>query len=353
MEDPNANWGPEPNFNLNLNVPSLRSETPKLLRGGQRKDNVNKAAGKPGAQSLLPPDASTSPGDRDDPSRQRSRIPALANNRTEQKLKSPNPKRSSALSPKTQSDVAMSPKPDQTKQTSRHQTSESNLKPPRTPEPTTKTTNRTTHHREDGDKAMNLETKSPKMLHLPVTVQEPTNQSPTITLRPTGLNLEDQGAELAPLGIKSPSPKPCTQRRTCRTRTSSTSRTHLESKDSKPDAKATTSPNCRTAKGSRESLDSSSASRTSSGSKDGLDSKAASMSKARSKSGIGPKDKTEVKVSKSSTAVKSAAGSTPETASEHNTGPKTVSISSSSSSLSSSQAFSPTLGPGSTPGKSL
>ncbi|XP_076581072.1 uncharacterized protein LOC143317037 [Chaetodon auriga] len=245
--DPNANCRAEPNFNLNLNLasprtPRLTTETPKL-HGGNKKDNGNKGGGRSGAKGTVTTETGKSSssltttvmslGDRDDSSRQKSKIPALSrsptteassHSRGEQRLKSPNPKHNPTLSPKTHthSNTATSPKPHRMEQTmiaSSPRTTErvktqvpraesasvSNSKPhiALTTEPTTKTTNKVTfglkmqtNRKEDGGKEISLETQSPKTLNLPVSprvqnrkgdsnVVSPKlpNQTPTMTAR--------------------------------------------------------------------------------------------------------------------------------------------------------------------------
>ncbi len=211
---PNAKWGAEPNFNLNLNLASPRN--PRVatessnLHGGIKKDNGNKGGRKSEARVAVSMEtgmsASTlatpvrSPGERNDLLGQKSKIPAmsrsltteaLANSRGEQRLKSPNLNHAPALSPKlhTPSKIMASPKPlwEQTTIARSPRTTEkfkdqelrnesasiSDLKPltTRTTEVTTKATNKMTgslrlqtNRKEDGEK----ETQSPKMLDLQV-----------------------------------------------------------------------------------------------------------------------------------------------------------------------------------------
>ncbi|XP_030018281.1 uncharacterized protein LOC115438658 isoform X2 [Sphaeramia orbicularis] len=130
----NAYWGTEPNFNLNLNL--MSPSNPRSLleatkqHGGSRKDG-NKKSGKSGVKGAAETSKFTdicatpglSSGEKEDPPQQRSRIPGLShsltvNTKGEQRLKSPNPKHTSTLSPKMQSHNMMAgPKPQQLDQT--------------------------------------------------------------------------------------------------------------------------------------------------------------------------------------------------------------------------------------------
>ncbi|XP_045919959.1 G protein-regulated inducer of neurite outgrowth 1 [Micropterus dolomieu] len=87
-----ANWGAEPNFNLNLNLASPRNphsatETSKL-HGGNKKHNGNKGGGKPGSKGAVSMETDKSAStlttsvERDDPSKQKSKIPALSRSPT-------------------------------------------------------------------------------------------------------------------------------------------------------------------------------------------------------------------------------------------------------------------------------
>ncbi|KAI3375507.1 hypothetical protein L3Q82_003837 [Scortum barcoo] len=214
--DPNANGWAEPNFNLNLNLtlprtPHPATETSKL-HGGNKKDNGNKGGGKPGAKGPVIMEAGKSastlatpvmsPRERHDPSRQKSKIPALSRSQTaevsvnrggEQRLKSPNVKHTPTLSPRIHN-MAASPKPQRVEQTliaSSPGTNESvkaqvlrtesasfsNLNPhvALTTELTTKTTNKMkvslkmqTNKKEESGKEISPPTQSPKPLHLPL-----------------------------------------------------------------------------------------------------------------------------------------------------------------------------------------
>lgn len=237
--DPNANWGTEPNFNLNLNLTSSSNPRPPIetskVHGGTKKDEGNKGGGKSGVKVAVNTEtgkwSSTvktslmSPGEKDDPSRQKSKIPALSrsptaeksvNSRGEQKLKSPNPKHTPTLSPKTHAhnNMAGSPKPHQQEQTTiasspttaerlKTHRAESVLNPKQhiaqTNEMTTKSLNKVTRQRiqsnrkEDGGRESSLKTQSPQTLHVPVnpnihsqkrdtniTSPKPANRTPTL-----------------------------------------------------------------------------------------------------------------------------------------------------------------------------
>ncbi|CAJ1085737.1 G protein-regulated inducer of neurite outgrowth 3 [Xyrichtys novacula] len=228
---PNANWGTEPNFNLNLNLTSPSNPRPVIdtlnLQGGNKKDNGSKGVVKAGLRAAATTDTGKStstlttpvmsPGERDDPMRQKSKIPALArspkaesvNSRGDQRLKSPNPKRTPTQSPKinTNSKEEASPKPQRVEQTvtarsprmtERVKTQalcESSSIPNPKPntslpaEHTTKTTSKITvslkmqpNKKEDVGKEVSFE--SPKMLHLPVSPKVQTQKGDSNVISP-------------------------------------------------------------------------------------------------------------------------------------------------------------------------
>lgn len=379
LANPNANWGAEPNFNLNLNLTSPRTPRPATetskLHGGNKKDNGIKGGGKPEAKGAVTTEtgksASTlatpvmSPRERDDPSRQKSRIPALSptaeasvNRGGEQRLKSPNPKHTPTLSPKTHN-MAASPKPQWAEQTliagsSRttervkaqvlraESASVSNLNPHIAL--TTKTTNKITvglrmqtNRKEDGGKEISLETQLPKTLHLPVSprvhnqkgdsnVISPklATRTPTVTAKipkpdqpksneqtrhdsrthssgtpPVGPKTQNQRGEMALLSTKTPqpsslSPKPSTQRKASGTKNTNSSGSK-ENLDSKDSS------------GSKTSSKSNSNSKATTVTKDSLD-KTGSDSKAgpNTKTTMGSKDSLD---SKNGSASKTSWGS--------------------------------------------
>lgn len=238
-KDPNANWGTEPNFNLNLNLTSSRNPCPvtetSKRHGGTKKDEGNKGSGKSAVKVAVIKEtgkwATTvkttlmSQGEKDDPSRQKSKIPALSrsptaerpvNSRGEQRLKSPNPKHTPTLSPKTHthSSMAASPKPNRLGQTTTASslTTAEGLKTqraepasilnrkPQTNDMTAKSINKVmsqkiqSGRKEDGGRESILKTQSPQTRHAPVnpnvhsqkgdtkiTSPKPTNQTPTLT----------------------------------------------------------------------------------------------------------------------------------------------------------------------------
>ncbi|XP_028986158.2 G protein-regulated inducer of neurite outgrowth 1 [Betta splendens] len=200
---PNANWGMEPNFNLNLNQTSPRNprpttEAPKL-HGGTRK-----AGGKSGVKVTVNTEmdkwSSTvkttllSPGEKDNPSQHKNRIPASArsptaerplNSRVEQKLKPPNPKHPT-ISTKvpTHSSVAVSPKPQRQEQTANSPTPAERRKTHAADftvnklqtTPINEKTSKTVHkpdqklqpnRKEDSKRESSLKTVSPITLHVP------------------------------------------------------------------------------------------------------------------------------------------------------------------------------------------
>ncbi|XP_068443916.1 uncharacterized protein gprin3a isoform X2 [Clinocottus analis] len=342
--DPNANWGVEPNFNLNLTLtapsnPRPAADTSKP-HGAKNKDDGNKGGGAKGAS--VPTTPVTSPGESNDPWRLKSKIPTVSlsptteapvNSRGEQWLKSPSPKLTSTLGTKTHGNATASPKPRRVEQTTaagpgvKPQVQEpagvSNPKPhgAPTPGPTTKTTNKMavcpkvpTHRKDVG-----LDTESPKTLHLPVSLnvhnpkgdarvispklanrtsttstktpkQDPgsTRQDSRTPSSDTAPKSPNQRAEAALLSAKTPrtsslSPKPSTQRTASatRTRNASGSKEKLNSKDSSA------------ASGSKTSSKSSSSSKA----VDSLDSKNGSAFKvgSNSKTPMGSKDSLDSK----------------------------------------------------------
>ncbi|XP_032366409.1 mucin-5AC isoform X2 [Etheostoma spectabile] len=391
--DPNANWGAEPNFNLNLTLtspsnPRPATETSKL-HGATRKDHGNKRGGARGAVTTETGKSAsalgtrvTSPREREDPSRPKSKIlalsrsptaEALVNSEDEHRLKLPNPNRAPSLGPTSHahSGMAASPKPQVTIGSSPRTTERvktvSNPKP--YVAPTTKTTNKITvspkgisYHDQKGD--LNV-----------------TNQTPTITAKSqkpdpasTRHELGTHSSEMPPVGPKSPNQraatavhsaktpepsslnaKPSTQRKASGTRSSSASgsKENLDGKDSSVSSgskttsksslvsKATTkdsldsktSSNSRTAMGSKDSLSSKSGSASKTSSRDSLDSKTGSNSKAspNCRSGMGSRDsldsKTamEIKASKTSPDSKTVVGSKSGVGSKDNLDPKTQS----------------------------
>ncbi|XP_070785521.1 serine-rich adhesin for platelets [Enoplosus armatus] len=273
--DPNANWGAEPNFNLNLTLVSPRTprsatETPRL-HGANKKDNGNKGGGKPGVKGAVTTETGksvstltttvVSPGERDDPLRQKSKIPALSrsptaeaslNSRGEQRLKSPNPKHTTTLSPKTHthSNMAASPKPHRVEQTliaSSPKTTErvktqvpradsasvSNPKPRNaqttepTTEPTTKTTNKITvspkvqtNRKEDSGKEIGLDSHSPKTLPLPVSQRVHNQKGDSNVISPKLAN------RTPTMTAKTPKPDPASMTTKSNEQTRHDTRTH-------------------------------------------------------------------------------------------------------------------------------
>uniref|UniRef100_A0A3B4WAH8 G protein-regulated inducer of neurite outgrowth C-terminal domain-containing protein n=1 Tax=Seriola lalandi dorsalis TaxID=1841481 RepID=A0A3B4WAH8_SERLL len=369
---PNANWGAEPNFNLNLNLTSPSNPRPAAetlkLHGGNKKSNGDKGSGKHGTKEVaiaatgkstsIVTTTQTSPGERDDPSQQKSRIPALCrsqtaeasvNSRGDQRLKSPNPKHTSTLSPKTntRSNMAASPKPcrvDQTASATSPRMTEkvktqtlgvesasiSNTRPHPglTTKIATETTNKITvslkmqmNRREDGGNEINIETRSPKTLPVSpkgdsnivspklvsrtptVTTQTQKQDTASTTTKSSERASHDSKAESALLSAKtlqlsSVSPKPSAQRRATGTKNSnmSGSKEYLDGKDSSAGS------------GSKTSSKSSSNSKATTMTKDSLDSKIGTDSKASpdTKSTMWSRDSLD---SKSHSASKTSLGS--------------------------------------------
>lgn len=388
--DPNANWGTEPNFNLSLSLtpasnPHRATET-STLHGGNKKDDKNKGGGKPGAKGAVTTETGKSantlttpvmsPGERDDPSRQKSKIPALArspttealvNSRGEQRLKSPNPKHTPTLSPKTHthSNMAASPKPHRVEQTTiassprttdrvKTQVLRGESASVSSPKPhgalTTKTTNKIavgqkmqTNRKEDGGKEIIDETQSPKMLHLPVSprvrnqkgdlnVISPklASRTPTMTAKnqkpdptsmksneqnrhdsrthssetpPAGPKSQNQGAEMALLSTKTPQPSSVNYKTSTQKKPSGTRNGNASGFKETLDSKDSS-----VGSGYKTSSKASPNFKTAMGSKDTLDSKSGSSSK----NSFGSKDSLDSKTgtnSKASPSPKSGTGS--------------------------------------------
>ncbi|XP_035849586.1 mucin-5AC-like [Sander lucioperca] len=356
--DPNANWGAEPNFNLNLtrtspSNPRQATETSKL-HGANKKDHGNKGGGAKGAVTTeTGKSASTlmthvmSPRERDDPSRPKSKTSALSrsptaealvNSKDEQRLKSPNPNRTPSISQKSHaySNMAASPKPQVTigsspRTTERVKTQVQRAVPASVSNPiphvalttglTTKTTNKLTVSPkvQTHGKVISLETQSPKMQHIHVSPNghdqkgdlNVTNQTPTITAKPqkpdpasTRHDLGTHSSEMPPVGPKSPNQRAEMAQLSAKTPQPSS----LSAKPS-TQRKASGTRNSN-ASGSKDNLDGkdssiSSGSKTSSKSssnskattKDSMDSKTLSDSKAspNSKTAMGSKDSLDSK----------------------------------------------------------
>ncbi|XP_044039772.1 G protein-regulated inducer of neurite outgrowth 1-like [Siniperca chuatsi] len=361
--DPNANLGVEPNFNLNFNLASPRnprSATKTLkLHGGNKKDDGNKGGGKPGAEGAVTTETGKSASiltttvEKDDLSRQKSKIPSLSrsptaeasvNSRGEQRLKSPNPKHTPTLIPKTHthSNVAANPKPHRVEQTtiasSPRTTERVKTQVPRvesasvanpkrhialTTELTKKTTNKITvslkmqrNRREDDGKEISLETQSPKMLHLPVSPSVPNqkgdsnvispklaNRTPTMTAKtqkPDPSSMTTKSNEQTRHDSRTPSSETPTvgsksQNERAEMALLSTKTPQLSSRSPKPSTHRETSGTRNSnAPGSKENLDSKDSS-VGSGSK--TSSKSSSNSKATTKDSLDSKTGSDSKAS--------------------------------------------------------
>ncbi|XP_067435450.1 G protein-regulated inducer of neurite outgrowth 3 [Thunnus thynnus] len=368
--DPNANRGAEPNFNLNLNLTS--PSNPRLkLHGGNKKDNGSKLVGKPGVKGAVTMEtdksASTlkttvmSPGERDDPSRQKSKIPALSrsltaeasvNSRGEQRLKSPNPTLI-MTSPKPlrveQTTITSNPRTTERVKTQILRSESANILNPKPhtavmTEPTTKTTSKITVSLKMQTNRKEDVTQSPQTLHPPVgpTVHSQKGDlhviSPKLANRTSTINSkapksepasttaklneqtrhdsrthssemssvgpksQNQKAESALLSTKtiqpsSLSPNPSTQRK-ARTSNMSGSKENFESKDLSTSSGSKSSSNSKAKTMSTDSLDAKTGSRMDS--RDSLDSKMG----MGSKSGMGSKDDLDPKNLKSSPSCK-------------------------------------------------
>ncbi|XP_069574069.1 uncharacterized protein gprin3a [Brachyistius frenatus] len=317
-------------------------------------------------------------GERDDPSRQKSKIPALSrsptaevNIRDGQRLKSPNIKHPATLSPKTHShsNMATSPKPHQVEQTtmagSPRTTERAKSQIPRGisskphAELITKTTNKVTvsltmqpSKNNDAEKEISLETPSPpQTLLLPVNPKDPNRKgetnaispklatrTPTIaakTPKPDSVLLTTRSSQQPPHdsrtpGSESSSIAPTSPNQTAEPALLSTKIPHSASLSPKPSTqrKATGTRNSN-ASGSKENLDSSagSGSKTSSNSKattvskDSLESKTGSTSKSSwdSKDSLDSKTGSSSKASPDS---KSGTGSRDSLDSRHTAGGK-------------------------------
>lgn len=368
--EPNANWAVEPNFNLNHNLASPRTPCQATeiskLHGGNKNNDGTKGGGKPGAKGAVTMEAGKSTstlatpmmslGEKDDPFRQKSKIPALSrsptdevslNSRGKQRLKSPNPKRIPTLSPKmhTNSKMAASPKPQPTMSASSPRTAErEKTQVPRAesanasnPEPhtalttelTTKTTNKSlkTNRKDDGGKDISQETQSPKTLHPPVSprVQNQKGDSklasrtPTMTAKtqqpdpastkpnektghdsrthssempPLGPKLQNQRAELALLSTKTPQTSSLSPKPSTQRKISGTRNSNASGSKENLDSK-----NSSIGSRSKTSSKSSSNSKATTATKDSLDLKTGADSKAspRSETAMGSKDSLDSK----------------------------------------------------------
>lgn len=317
---PNANWGVEPNFNLNFNMTSPnnpRTATANLRsQGGNKKPNGDKGSGKPGTKGDVTSvtgksmstltTTETSSREKNDPLQQKSKIPALCrsqtaealmNSRADQRLKSPNLKQTSVPIPKTHAhnNMAVSPKSCQ----SVSPKGQSNIispklasqtpKLPKLDPATTSTKSGEQANRDPRDKTVQQSSVSPK---------QSAQRKPTGTKNTTLLGSKeylDGKDSNAGCGSKTSS------------KSSSNSKATTVTKDSL-DSK--TSPDTKSTMGSGDSLDSNShiASKTSLGSKDSLDSKNGSNSTVSpySKSRMGSRDSLD---SKPATKIKASAGS--------------------------------------------
>lgn len=340
ITEPNATWGAEPNFNLNLNLTSPTN--PRSSNAVASKLQGGKGGGKPGVKEGVTMEmdklasGSVTLGKRDDPSGQKSRIPALSRSptaetksRDEQRLKSPNVGNTPTLSPNIHTHKEASPKPQHVELTgvdSRTAGRDKTLKP-KAEKHVNKTTTMQLGRKDDAGQEVSLKTPSLQTLQLPTSPKVPNqkgdrttvspklaNRTPTLVARirkpdpQTGHDSrmnDSERAELTLLKNKTPkvtslSPQP-PQR--SRNNNASGSKENLDSRDSssgsgsKPNARSSSnskvttaskdspisktgtgskvSPYSKTGQGSTDSLDSKSgsASKPSSGSKDSLDSK--------------------------------------------------------------------------------
>ncbi|KAM7376945.1 hypothetical protein PAMA_013633 [Pampus argenteus] len=363
--------GAEPNFNLNLNLTSPSNPCTKL-HGGKKKDVGNRLGGRPGAKGAVTTETNksastltttvTSPGERDDPTRNKSKFPALSRSPTaktlvdskgEQRLKPLNPKHTPTL-------MVTSPKPRRVEQTTitniprmtervKTQILKSESVSVLSPE----------SHINSVKLASRSPTINPKTVKSdPSSTAAKTNEQNRYDSRTRSSEMssvdpksQSQRAEPALLNTKttqlsSLSAKPSTQRK-ARTINKPGSKENLDSKDlsadsgckSSSNSKGTiaskdtcnnkTSPNLKTlGMGSRDSLSSKSgsASKTSWGSKDSLDSKFGLNSEATPnlKSRIGSRDSLDAITSPDS---KTGMGSKSGTGSKDNLDPKNLKIS--------------------------
>lgn len=334
----------KPNVNLNLNPVSSFHPHHTMDTSVLDGQNQNYLEAKPEGESVTATIETVKSGslgtpvvssvEKDHVLQQKSKIPALAcspmsdsqlNRKGVQMLKSPNPKHTPTLSPKTLSNSKMAANPSNVKITEReksqvHKESESSSIPnPHsivTREETTKTTYKSLkiNTRQKGESEINQNT------HLPTTsvsqnLKEDSklaNQTPTLTTQsqkpvstvttpdektencpscegPTRSKLQNQRDGTVLLGTNNPkfsslSPKPSTERKNTGTtiRNASRSKENITSKDSSITSSSKTQ--------SKDSLDSKSGlvSKTSLGSKDSLDLKTGSSSNC--KPGKGSRD---------------------------------------------------------------
>ncbi|KAM7366586.1 hypothetical protein PAMP_016018 [Pampus punctatissimus] len=352
----NVNKGAEPNFNLNFNLTSPSNPCMKL-HGGNKKDVGNRLGGRPGAKGAVTLTTTvTSPGERDDPTRQKSKLPALSrlptaktlvNSRGEQRLKPLNPKHTPTL-------MMTSPKPHLVEQTT---ITNSPRSTERVKTPILKSESASVLSPKSHIDSPKLASRSPTIN--PKTAKSyrgstsaKTNEQSrhdsrtrSTEMSSVGPKSQSQSAEPAPLNNmttqqSSLSAKPSTQRK-ARTINMPGSKENLYSKDLSADSGCKSSSNSKDRRacnsktspnpkilvmGSRDSLDSKSgsASKTSWGSKDSLDSKFGLISKAtpNSKSRMG--SSLDVKTSPDS---KTGMGSKSGTGSKDNLDPNNLKIS--------------------------
>ncbi|KAK9525063.1 hypothetical protein VZT92_017406 [Zoarces viviparus] len=302
--DPNANWGAEPNFNLNLILtlprnPHPTTETSKP-HGGNKKDDWNKGGGAKGA-------VATETGNR-----------GAGEQQKRAKAEIPKPQTYFYTRPQDTRQHGCKSKTSQ-RGRNNHRWRPQNDRKSQTAKPNQRT-----------EMAL-LSTKTPQTSSLSPKPPTERKASGTRNRNASGSkeNLDGKDSS-AGSGSKTSS------------KSSSNSKA-MDSLDSKKGSDFKASPNSKTAMGSKDSLDSKSgsASKTSWGSKDSLDSKTRSNSKASPnwKSGLGSGDsldsKTaiEIKPSKTSPDFKTVVGSKSGMGSKNNLDPKTLSPSDSKNSF--------------------
>lgn len=334
--DSNANWGVEPNFNLNLMLSSPRpAETSGHHEGGKEGDE-SKAGMKARVQGVVtmettksPTTIMMSPGTTEatlwqkskNPAKSRSLVADASMNRKVKQLNSPDLNQVPTLSLQTQSNATTNPKTHLLEQTATI-SSPKTARPAKTQIPRAESVNVSkTNFAQKIEEPTKTTTKT--LENSAASPRMPANRKETISVhRPEteqlshhsekssiGPKLQSQRTEKTLLNTKTPqpsslSPKPLTQRKTTGTRNSYASGSNdgqggkdfngLEHKTSSKDGSIS---KARTE--SKDSLDSKtgSDSKASLGSKDSLDMKTRSNSKPspNSKTGIGYKDSLDTK----------------------------------------------------------
>ncbi|MEQ2251362.1 hypothetical protein ILYODFUR_010159 [Ilyodon furcidens] len=210
--DPNATWGTEPNFNLNLNLSSLSNPHPtketSKMHSGSKKEEKSKRGGNPGDKRAVAVDFNTIslPDEK-----LRSKIPTISSsptaqmtvqNKSDQQLKSPNIKHSSTPEIQMHDKSVLSPKPKGVKlNSSQRSTEKVKTETPKaesaaalTPKPTTNSANNVSpnlkvqsNRKDEGGNEIHHETPS-KTLKLPKSPKGPIQKGDKSSISPRPTN---------------------------------------------------------------------------------------------------------------------------------------------------------------------